>query len=166
VLSIHDPPSERELRERTRVSDAEAVLLSLRLLQMAETLQRSYALHLYGRYGLSAGRFSLLLAIESSSKPARPADLAARAGVSRATITRLLDGLAADGLIARRADPDDGRARRIELTAAGRRMVRELTPAHARRLGALTRHLTASDRRDLERLLDRLRAGLPALSGA
>jgi DNA-binding MarR family transcriptional regulator len=147
-------------------SDPEGVQLALRLLQLAEVLQRAYALHLYGRYGLSAGRFSLLLAIDASAGPARPAELAARAGVSRPTVTRLLDGLARDGLVARRADPDDGRARRVELTGAGRRRVRELGPAHARRIGALTRYLTVQDRRDLDRLLDRLRAGLDALRGA
>jgi DNA-binding MarR family transcriptional regulator len=148
------------------VANDESAPLALRLLQLAEALQRSYALHLYGRYGLSAGRFSLLLLIDAGAAPARPADLAARAGVSRATITRLLDGLVGAGLAVRRPDPEDGRARRVELSAAGRRMVRELAPAQARRLGALTRYLTAQDRRDLERVLDRLRAGLDALRGA
>jgi DNA-binding MarR family transcriptional regulator len=146
---------------------ADAIVLSLKLLQLSEDLQRAYATHLLGRFGLSAGRLSVLLLIERSApERPRPADLARRADVSRPTVTRLLDGLVRDGLVSRRADPDDGRARRVELTAAGRRLLQEVTPAHARRLSQLTRLLGDEDRRHLERLLERLRAGLGALRGA
>lgn len=166
MLSTREVPSPEELRALAELP-ADAIVLALRTLQLAEDLQRAYATHLRGRFGLSAGRLSALLLI-AHSDPGRPrsADLARRAGVSRPTMTRLLDGLVRDGLVARRPDPDDGRARRLELTAAGRRLLRDVAPAHARRLVALTRLLDVEDRRHLDRLIERLRAGLGALTGA
>lgn len=166
MLSTREVPHPDELRVLADLP-AEAIVLALRTLQLAEDLQRAYATHLLGRFGLSAGRFSVLLLIERSG-PAhpRPADLARRASVSRATMTRLLDGLARDGLVVRRPDPDDGRGRRLALTSAGRRLLRDVGPAHARRLVALTRLLDVEDRRHLDRLIERLRAGLGALRSA
>lgn len=170
MLSTREVPHSDELRPLTRAAadlSADAIVLSLRMLQLAEDLQRAYARHLLGRFGISAGRLSVLMLIERSNpERPRPADLARRVGVSRPTMTRLLDGLARDGLVARRADSDDGRARRIELTAAGRRLLREVAPAHARRLVALTGLLSVEDRQHLDRLIERVRAGLGALTGA
>lgn len=140
-------------------------LLALRLLDLASDLTRSYAVHVRGRHGLSIARLALLLCIDRSTHEVpRPADLATALGCSRATVTRLLQGLARDGLVAPRKDRDDGRARRIALTAAGARVVRELRPAQERRLEALLWHLNDADRRDLARLIERLQAGLRALS--
>ena len=155
-------------RQRSSV-DAPArsddALLALRLLDLAGDLTRAYAVHVRGRHGISSGRLALLLRIErSASELPRPADLATALGCSRATVTRLLQGLERDGLVAPRRDHDDGRARRVGLTAAGARLVRELRPATERRLAALLWHVGDADRRDLARLIERLRAGLRALS--
>src|SRR5215210_3969834 len=46
-------------------------------------------------------------------------DLAAAVGIEGPTLTHHLDGLEADGLIARERDPADRRAMRVELTEAG-----------------------------------------------
>ena len=43
------------------------------------------------------------------------------------TLTRLLDGLAENGLIERRPDPDDRRAKRLYLTPAARPLLERLT---------------------------------------
>jgi MarR family transcriptional regulator for hemolysin len=43
------------------------------------------------------------------------------------TLTRLLDGLADNGLIERRPDPDDRRAKRLYLTPAARPLLERLT---------------------------------------
>jgi DNA-binding MarR family transcriptional regulator len=154
----------RALAGATRPDDA---LLARRFLEVAEYVTRSHAKHVRGHYGLSSSRVKLLLLLsDSGARRLRPADLAERAGLSRATVTRLIDGLARDGLVARRADAEDGRAKRVELTAGGRRLLQRIAPRHARRLEALTRHLTEDDRRQLRRLLERLRAAMAALSGA
>ena len=50
----------------------------------------------------------------------RPADLAASMNLDRSTISRHLGNLAAQGLIERDADPQDGRAYVLRVTAEGR----------------------------------------------
>ncbi|MGD7731381.1 MarR family winged helix-turn-helix transcriptional regulator [Propionibacteriaceae bacterium G57] len=60
------------------------------------------------------------LAIFDEHQPLRVTDFAAIDLVSQPTATALLRRMGADGLIARRPDPDDGRASLLELTDAGR----------------------------------------------
>jgi MarR family transcriptional regulator, organic hydroperoxide resistance regulator len=45
------------------------------------------------------------------------------------TISRILDGMQARGLLDRRSDPSDGRARIVYLTRKGRELKRKLVPA-------------------------------------
>lgn len=50
----------------------------------------------------------------------RVTELAQRLGISKQAVTQLVDDLEAMDLVARIADPDDGRAKRVIFTAAGR----------------------------------------------
>lgn len=50
----------------------------------------------------------------------RQSDLARRMGVSKQAIQQFVDGLVADGVVERRADPADARGRWVVLTARGR----------------------------------------------
>ncbi len=143
---------------------ADPLLTSLQLLRVAEDVVRAFEIHARGRFGLSSTRLGVLLWLERSETAGRqPGDLAERLRVSRATVSRLLDGLAADGLVARRPDPRDGRARRIVLTRRGRMLAREIVPTHAARLSALTRCLDEEEREQLSHLLEKIRAGLRTL---
>src|SRR3954451_13930442 len=58
-------------------------------------------------------------------------ELAESTGVSLATMTGMIDRLAAQDLVARHQDPRDRRVRRIELTPAGRRTVTRIMSAGA-----------------------------------
>jgi DNA-binding MarR family transcriptional regulator len=59
----------------------------------------------------------------------RVTDLAELLGVDAPTVTRKIQQLEREGLVARRADPDDGRATRIMLTEAGRRTLQRVLDA-------------------------------------
>jgi DNA-binding MarR family transcriptional regulator len=50
----------------------------------------------------------------------RQSDLARKAGLTKQAVQQFVDELVADGIVTREADPDDSRARRVVLTAAGR----------------------------------------------
>lgn len=54
----------------------------------------------------------------------RMGELAARARLSKQTMTTMIRLLERDGLVERQADPDDGRAARVFLTARSRRFAR------------------------------------------
>ena len=89
--------------------------------------------------GLTAPRLSALSVVVFAG-PMTLRDLAAAEGVKPPTMTRLVDGLEADGLVVRRDDPSDGRAIRIRATPKGTRL---LMAARAQRVAALTSRVAA-----------------------
>ena len=89
---------------------------------------------------LTMPQFRLLLVLALRGGAASH-DLAESMGVSLATITGIVDRLAAQDLVTRREDPRDRRVRRVELTPAGRGLVDDIAAAG-----------TASQRRLLDRL--------------
>ena len=72
----------------------------------------------------------------------RLTDLAAWAGMARPSMAELVDELEADGLVERRPDPSDGRAKLVVLTPAGwdairtgRAIIASIEADYARRIG-------------------------------
>lgn len=63
--------------------------------------------------------------------PCRSVDLAAAAGIRPQSMMTIVHELEALGFVQRSADPDDSRAKRIALTAAGRRLIAELSRSTA-----------------------------------
>lgn len=61
----------------------------------------------------------------------RLTDLAARAGITAQSMGELIDDLEANGYVERQPDPEDGRAKRIFLTARGRANIRVAARATA-----------------------------------
>ena len=80
--------------------------------------------------------------------------------VTAGNLTGLVDRAARDGLLERRADPDDRRAWRVHATPKGQRAFRDAERRHAARVAKLFSGLTTAEVTDLIRLLDKLRAGL------
>lgn len=88
--------------------------------------------------GLSAPRLSALSVLVFGGGPVTLGQLAAAEQVRAPTMTRLVNGLEADGLVTRQADPGDARITRIRATARGRAL---LEAGRARRVEALARPL-------------------------
>jgi DNA-binding MarR family transcriptional regulator len=88
------------------------------------------------------------------------------AGLSRAllvtagNVTGLVDRAERDGQVERRPEPSDRRVARVWLTKQGRALIRELLPLHESQVHELLGGLDASERRELRRLLGRLRQHL------
>jgi DNA-binding MarR family transcriptional regulator len=112
--------------------------------------------------GLPGGpRGYQVLAAVARGEPSTQLALARKLGVDRTVMTYLLDEIQAEGLVERRPDPADRRARRVELTEAGRERLCELE----RRLREAEDHMLAPlgpDERDtLRELLARLATADP-----
>jgi DNA-binding MarR family transcriptional regulator len=91
--------------------------------------------------GLSPARFSILATLRYDG-PQRIGALARREGVAQPTVTQLVQGLEGAGLVERRPDPDDGRGCVVELTRAGRAVLRQ---ARARKIAWVRRALEPLD---------------------
>ncbi|HEU0102966.1 MAG TPA: MarR family transcriptional regulator [Mycobacteriales bacterium] len=70
--------------------------------------------------GLTDGRDWLVLTVLSDGAPRTQLDLARLLGIDKTTLTAVLDRLDRLGMVVRRADPADRRARIPEATEAGR----------------------------------------------
>jgi DNA-binding MarR family transcriptional regulator len=94
--------------------------------------------------GISLPQYRLLLSI--SGQPQRASELAAAVGVSRPTLTSLVDGLEHCGFLQRLPVPNDRRGIQLVPTGAGREAV-------ARAEGALLERLSRLVDRDVARLV-------------
>ena len=115
----------------------------------------------YREHGLEPGWHDLLATLRRSGGTLRPTDLTNASMLTSSGTTKRLDKLEAAGLIARTADPDDRRGTLISLTAAGRRLIDGLTPAHLDNERRILGALSEADQRRLADLLRKLQLGLP-----
>lgn len=99
----------------------------------------------------------LVLAELSSHGPMRIGEIAVRALCSQPTATTVVTGLESSGLVRREADPADGRATIVVLTAAGREMVLSLAHGEAELLSERLSLLSAEEREHLRSVTPLLR---------
>jgi DNA-binding MarR family transcriptional regulator len=83
-------------------------------------------------------------------------DVMAAMGISLATVTGIVDRLAAHGLVTRREDPRDRRVRRLELTPAGRELMEGIITAGAAHQQRLLARLDDDALRIVEQAIDHL----------
>jgi DNA-binding MarR family transcriptional regulator len=102
--------------------------------------------------GVSPGQASALAMIERLGSPAL-SELAAAEQVRPPSMTRLVDALEADGLVARRVDTSDRRCQRVSLTAAGRRALSGIRSRKTAFLDARLTTLSDEDRDAVARAL-------------
>ena len=129
--------------------------LCFQLLSLSTAIDRDCATRL-APHGLSEGRFIVLFLLQGAGGTLPPHELAERAGVTRATISGLLDGLQREGLLQRRHDAEDGRRLQIVLTARGKRLAEELFNQHTQWIGGLFKGLDATEQAQLSQLLGKV----------
>jgi MarR family transcriptional regulator for hemolysin len=88
-------------------------------------LLRTYADYKASQFGMTRAQWVVLVRVERS-EGLNQAELADTLDLQPITLTRLLDKLCDGGLIERRPDPDDRRAKRLFLTAAARPLLKQL----------------------------------------
>jgi len=133
--------------------DAATVVFALSILGQVTRILDAMDAH-FGRYGLSQGRYVVLLALLVDAGHAwTPAALSAQVGVTRATMTGLLDRLEKDGFIERRPHPTDRRSTLIVLRPSGRAKLGKMLPDHFRRVAAALATVSTTDRARTVRLL-------------
>jgi MarR family transcriptional regulator for hemolysin len=86
---------------------------------------RTYADQRARQFGISRAQWVVLLRLDHS-EGLKQSELAEILDLQPISLTRLLDRLAENGLIERRADPNDRRANRLYLTPAARPLLNRL----------------------------------------
>lgn len=160
MLQLKDLPDALILgrfAERYGAVDVDAVLHFLSILRIGTDLSEALDGFL-ARHCLLQGRWwVLILLMREDDLTSTPSELAEKSGVSRATMTRLIDGLARDGLVKRLDDRNDRRKYSIRLTAAGQAKLDEVMPEYYPRVKRMMKVLSAAQREQLLQYLLLLR---------
>ncbi len=166
MLQLRDLPTIEILQkfaDRYPAADVSAVASFLSLLRVAGDLSSALDACL-SRHDLLQGRWwVLILLMREDSKTSTPSILAEKAGVSRATMTGLLDGLEQHNLITRVLTKEDRRSIFIKLTKAGQAKLDEVMPDYYSRLRVCMQALSEQDREKLQQILTIVNAGAVAL---
>jgi MarR family transcriptional regulator, 2-MHQ and catechol-resistance regulon repressor len=142
ALELGDPLAHRALQALVRAESA---------------VRRRLAAELE-REGVSAAGFSVLVVLTTAGGSLELKTLRRRLGWSKASATEVTATLQARDLVLRRRHPEDRRAVVIDLTAAGRRLVERLFPAHANRVERAFGALDEGEKRSLAELCRKLAA--------
>jgi DNA-binding MarR family transcriptional regulator len=166
LLMLKDLPRYECLLEASREYpdlDPSATEVFLHLLRAGDEAFRVVEAHL-AQHDITQGRFGVLMALwgncqragSENDKPLTPAELAERTGVTRATITGLVDTLERAGYVTRTPHPEDRRMMCVGLTKRGEKLLEQIMPEHFRRMAWLMEPLSENERKTFVRLLTKV----------
>lgn len=148
-------------RHKQRVPEINpaAVIAMLGIKMASDEIQQSILDVLQQSYQLSEGKFCALVVLHQyGEKGIAPSELAAKVGVTRATISNMLRRMERDGLVDIKPAAQDGRAKVVSLTKAGCAFMEEILPPHYLRVSKLMEKLTEAEQKELIILLEKLSA--------
>lgn len=155
-FSLRDIPKYEAIRARAArypEVDAGAIETFLLLMRVGSDVMSAFEKYL-ARHGMSRGTFSVLMVLNRDpSRGLNPSDLANRCGVTRATMTGLLDGLERKGLLRRESEQADRRTILIRLTPKASELLDGMLHDYYRRIAALMGGLTLPEKRAMSEML-------------
>jgi DNA-binding MarR family transcriptional regulator len=108
--------------------------------------------------GLSQAEYDVLLTVtRGPDMTARLRDVTANMLISQPSVSRLVDRMAARGLISKCADPDDGRGALVRATDEGASAFRRIATAHGKSIAERMSTLTDDELAQLRDLTTKLR---------
>jgi DNA-binding MarR family transcriptional regulator len=165
MFFLKDLPTVRnlqDLKKRYPDVDPSAILMGAVLMRAGSDMLAALE-RILGRYGLSQGRFLTLNVLNRDpEEEISPSELAERVGVTRATMTGLLDTLARDGWIERIQHNEDRRKVVVRLTREGLEHLGRMLPGYFREVSGIMTGLTEQERGTLVELLRKVGEGLSA----
>ena len=115
-------------------------------------LLRTYADYKAAQFGITRAQWAVLVRMERS-EGLNQTELADMLDLQPITLTRLLDKLSDSGLIERRPDPGDRRAKRLFLTPAARPLLKRLAELGEE---TMTSTLAGIDPESIEKMVSQL----------
>ena len=131
------------------------------LIEVLSGVRAALEAELLEQHGIGEGDYGVLVQLsEAPDQAMRMCDLAGRMHLSPSGLTRRLDGLVRDGLVARTAAADDRRVTLAVLTAKGRRTLEAAAPDHVASVRRhFLDHLTPTQVRHVGAAMEAVRAG-------
>ena len=157
---LPNPEQIASMERRYGCVDGGACETVITLLQTTNDVITAFSTYL-GTHEMSQGRFIVLMILNRDpSRLHMPSQLAELCGVTKATMTGLVDGLENEGLVVRHPSPDDRRVTLVGLSPKGIELLDRILPSHFARVAALLSDLDGDARANLRSLLGKVRAGV------
>jgi len=115
-------------------------------------LLRTYADYKARQFGMTRAQWAVLARLEAH-EGLKQSELAEMLDIQPITLTRLVDRMCENGLIERRPDPDDRRAKRLYLTPAARPLMERLFVLGRTLMNEVLKNV---DRGEIERMVGHL----------
>lgn len=148
--------AETEARVANRLShmklDFEAMAVTSNLFRAASAVRNHFERNVLAASGLSWTAF-VVLWVTWIWEPAETRDIAAEAGISKATLTGVLNTLEKMDLVQRSRSTDDGRLVLVTLTTEGQNLMEGLFPAFNKAEAEVVSPVENSQRRSLADML-------------
>ncbi len=149
----------------SRVEDDhhQALKLWLRLLACTTRVENVIRQRLRSEFGTTLPRFDLMAQLDRESAGLSMGELSARLMVTGGNVTGIVDQLEGEGFVVREDHPNDRRAYRVRLTAAGRRHFRRMAAVHETWIVELFDGWNAAQKTQVHELLATLKQHLTRL---
>ncbi len=141
--------------------DGTKLRLWLRMLTCTHLIGTEVRRRLRAEFGTSLARFDVLAQLDRAADGLTMGQLSRHLMVSSGNVTGLIGRLVHEGLVERRADPNDRRAQIVRLTPAGKRNFDAMVPVHFGWINELLAHMDQRELAALMDLLSTLKDGLP-----
>jgi DNA-binding MarR family transcriptional regulator len=140
--------------------DPAAIESFLTLLRVGSDVLAAFERYLANHH-ISQGRFTVLMILNRNPEIGlNPSDLAAKCGVTRATMTGLLDSLERKRLIRRESAQADRRTVLVRLNDKGIELLEGMLHDYYRRISLLMGDLAEDDKRHLTAMLLKVAGGI------
>src|SRR2546423_921 len=152
-------PLDAETKVAERPADHEAELrLWLRLLTCTALIEGEVRRRLRDGFDVTLPRFDLMAQLDKAPNGMTLGELSKRMMVSNGNVTGLAERLVEQGLLDRRASPNDRRAQIVSLTPEGRRVFRTMARTHEDWIAEIFAGLGAGEIETLMNLLAKAKA--------
>ena len=147
-------PLDAETKAAERPGDHKAELrLWLRLLTCTTLFEGEIRRRLRDSFDVTLPRFDLMAQLDKTPSGMTLGELSSRMMVSNGNVTGLVERLVTDGMLTRRAAPNDRRAQIVSLTAEGRRTFRAMARTHEGWIAEIFAGLSTTETEMLMRML-------------
>ncbi|MBL1456652.1 MAG: MarR family transcriptional regulator [Methylophaga sp.] len=159
MLELKDLPDAdilKKFADRYSEVDIDRVMQFLTFLRVGTDLSNGLDRYLEAHALLQGRWWVLVLLMREDDGCSSPSKLAGKAGVSRATMTGLLNSLQRDKLVTKMVSHEDRRQTLIKLTTKGQAKLDEVMPEYYRRVNQLMSVLTEAESKTLMQILAKL----------
>ncbi|QDU40301.1 Multiple antibiotic resistance protein MarR [Maioricimonas rarisocia] len=133
------------------------------VLLTADRLQNCFS-RLFREFGLTCSQYNVLRILRGEGAPLPSLEIASRLIQQVPAITGLIDRLESAGLVCRERCSEDRRVVFVDITSDGLALLSRIDEPLLQLHRDVTKHLSLNELSRLTRLLEKVRAGLPATS--